>query len=559
MLKIMQQLQIITIEHVLSKHPLCHPCRKDFQAMISFQSLPRFTIFLIAIAVFLFPCFAQALTPLESDAVISSGVDNKFAFATGVNANKPGGVVAVALDGKIVFQRAYGMADVTGGIANSTSAPFYLASASKQFTAMCLLLSQEKGLLALDDEIRRYIPELNPVFDGVRIRHLLNMISAVYDVGTGNQSVNADGMLARLMEEGSYGMVSSELPIGSTMKYNNMNYVLLAIIVERVNNKTLKQFAQDEIFSKLAMTDTVIHDDANLVVAHQPNGYDANLALWTTAATTSPAIGSTGVISTISDLMKWHENFYANQLGSKDQHIINLLETPGLYTSGPKIGQQVSNTALGLPSYACGLMPDTYAGIKRVWHTGRWLGFKTATYRYPDLKMSVFVLLNRDDQSPPAQAVADIFTANVRFASAPPPDTATLSLPYFFQYSATGYPKPTYSLESGSLPDGITLTPNGTLSGIPTTSGDFNGVVKAASGAKTRTQNFNLHIPATEIAPGDINNDGSINLIDTLLILKIVSGIATGNSVYWQADVNNDYNLGMAEAIYTLRKTAELE
>jgi len=455
--------------------------------------------FVIAVlAISLVPYCACSATPLEADATISSGVDSKFYFAYGANADKPGGVVGVMLDGKLVFQRAYGMSDVAGGIPNSTSAPFYLASASKQFTAMSILLCQEKGLLTLNDELRQYIPELDPVFNGVKIQHLLNMISAIQDVGTGNQTNNAYGMLSRLMDEGPYGIVATELPIGSTMKYNNMNYVLLGIIVERVTGKKLSQFAQEEIFSKLGMTETVIHDSAGLVVPNQPNGYDANLALWSTAATTSPATGSTGVISTISDLVKWHQNFYANQLGENKQSLITLMETPGRYTSGAKVGQPVSNPDLGLPSYACGLMPDSLWNangfIKRVWHTGRWMGFKTATYRYPDLNMSVFVLLNRDDQFPPAQAVADLFTANVRFATDPPPATAERGMPYTYKYSATGWPRPTYTLESGSLPTGITLSSDGSISGSPTSAGVYTGAVRATSGPKTRSQNFTIQI-----------------------------------------------------------------
>jgi len=461
------------------------------------KSVPCMVCAMVLLAVlFLWHGPARAVTPLEADAAISSGVDNLFAFATGANANKPGGVVGVVLDGNLVFQRAYGMANVAGGIPNSVTAPFYLASASKQFTAMCVLLCQEKSLLNLNDELRLHIPELDTAFNGIKIQHLLNMISTVYDVGTGNQTYTTDSMLIRLMQEGPYGVVSAEKPVGSTMHYCNMNYLLLGIIVQRVSHKTLRQFAQDEIFAKLGMTETVIHDDPALVVANQPNGYDVTFAVWSTPTTTSPATGFTGVITTLTDLMKWHQNFYANQLGNKNQSLITLMETPGVYTSGPNIGQPVSNVSLGIPSYACGLMPDTYAGNKRVGHGGRWLGYKTNIYRYPDLNLSVFVLLNRDDQYPPFQTVADVFMNNVCFATNPPPATAQQGTLYSFKYSASGAPKPVFTLESGNFPDGIVLNSNGTLAGTPTTPGDFSGVVKATSGSKTRTQAFTIHVDA---------------------------------------------------------------
>jgi len=440
------------------------------------------------------PSSAPAATPLETDTTISNAVNSLFTFATGANAGKPGGIVGVALDGEIVFQRAYGMANVTAGITNSTTAPFYLASCSKQFTGLSVLLCQEKGLLSTSNSIRQYLPELHTNFNGITLQHALNMISAIYDTGTGNQTYTAADMLNGLLQEGEYGVVAAQTPIGSAMNYCNMNYVLLGIIVERVSGKTLRQFAHDEIFSKLGMTDTDIRDNPTMVVTNQPNGYDANLAVWSTASSNSPATGSTGVSSTLADLLKWHENFYINKLGYTNQSLVALFETPGRYTSGPNIGKPVSNLALGLPSYACGVMPDSYSGNARVWHTGRWMGFKTAMCRYPNLHLSVFVLINRDDQLPSFQSVADAFINNVRFAKNPPPSPAQQGTPYRFNYSATGAPKPVFTIQSGTLPNGITLSTNGTLAGTPDTPGDFSGVVVATSGAKTRTQAFAIHV-----------------------------------------------------------------
>ena len=440
------------------------------------------------------PLSASGATPLELDATISNAVDSYFTFATGAKAVAPGGIVGVALDGELVFQRAYGMSDVDAAIPNSTEAPFYLASCSKQFTAMCVLLCQEKGLLSTNDELRLRIPELDPVFDGVKIQHMLNMISAIYDTGTGNQTSTAAEMLAGLLAEGKGGIVSNQLPIGSTMVYCNMNYVLLALIVERVSGKTLRQFTHEEIFSKLGMTNSDIHDSFSIVVTNQPNGYDDSLGLWSTTISNAPATGSTGVSATLADLVSWHENFYSNRLGSSNQNLIARFETPGRYTSGPNIGKPVSNAGMGLPSYACGVMPDTNGVNARVWHTGRWMGFKTAACRYPDLHLSVFVLLNRDDQFPPFQNVADVFLNNVRFANNPPPATARAGTPYHFKYLASGAPRPVFTLQSGTLPDGLVLSGDGTLAGTPTTEGDFSGVVIATSGAKTRTQPFAIHV-----------------------------------------------------------------
>lgn len=454
------------------------------------------------IALFLLAGMALAATPLELEANISNAVNGQFAFATGINTGKPGGVVGVMLDGELVFQRAYGMADVAARIPNSTTAPFYLASNSKQFTAMCVLLCQEKGLLTTNDELRLHIPELHSEFNGVTIQHMLNMISAIYDTGTGNQASTAGDMLAGLMQEGQAGVVAAQKPIGSTMKYCNMNYVLLGIIVERVSHKTLRQFARDEIFTTLGMTHTDIRDSVTMVVTNQPNGYDINLAVWSTASSNAPATGSTGVSTTLADLVKWHNNFNTNQLGNKNQSLIKLLETPGRYTSGTNAGQLVSNSAMGLPSYACGVMPDGYAGNARIWHTGRWMGFKTATCRYPGLNLSVFIMMNRDDQLPSFQAVADVFITNVYFANNPPPSTAQQGTPYQFKYSATGAPRPVFSLESGTIPDGIVLKSDGTLAGTPLKPGDFSGAVKATSGTKTRTQAFMIHVAPQPVVLG---------------------------------------------------------
>ena len=462
--------------------------------MNNFRIIPRVRMLSLLLAFFpALPGIAPAASLLEVDATISNAVDSNFAFATGVNTGKPGGIVGVALDGVFVFQRAYGKADVAAATPNSIAAPFYLASCSKQFTALCVLLCQEKGLLSTNDQLRLHIPELDTAFDGVTIQHMLNMDSAIYDTGTGNQTNKAADMLAGLLLEGSGGIVAAQKPIGSTMKYCNMNYVLLGLIVERVSGKTLRQFEHDEIFTRLGMSNSDVHDDMALVTTNQPNGYDAALALWSTASSNAPATGSTGVSATLADLLKWHENFYTNRLGATNQNLITIMETPGRYTSGSNSGQRVSDNSAGLPSYACGLMPDIYGGNARVWHTGRWMGFKTATCRYPDLHMSVFLLLNRDDQNPAFQPIADVFLNNVRFANIPAANIPQ-GVPYGFSYLASGAPRPSFTLDSGNFPDGLLLSTNGMLAGTATKQGSFSGVVRATSGAKTSTQAFTIHI-----------------------------------------------------------------
>ncbi len=444
---------------------------------------------------FLLPDSADAATPLEIEATVSNAVNAQFSFATGANANKPGGVVGIALDGEFIFQRAYGMADVAGGVPNSTSAPFYMASVSKQFTAMSILLCQEKGLLSTTNEIRQFIPELHTNFNGVKIQHMLNMISAILDTGTGNKTNNANAMLSGLVDEAHLGVVTNQLPVGSYMDYCNMNYVLLGIIVERVSGKTLRQFVQDEIFTKLGMTGADIRDRLDQVITNQPNGYFPDLVtVWSTASSNSPATGSTGVTATLADMLKWHENFYSNRLGATNQSLITTLETKGVYTSGPSSGQPVRETVLDLPSYACGVMPDTYGGNARVWHGGRWVGFKSIACRYPNLHMSVFIMVNRDDQLPDFQIIADIFLTTVRFANTPPPSSVQQGVPFSFKYTATGAPRPVFSLESGSLPEGLMLSTNGMVTGTPTVKGDFSGIVKATSGAKTNSQAFAIHV-----------------------------------------------------------------
>jgi len=214
-------------------------------------------LFSLALSLFLFTPPAHAATPIEVDATISNAVDSQFSFATGANANKPGGVVGVALDGEFIFQRAYGMADVAGAVPNSITAPFYMASVSKQFTAMSILLCQERGLLSTTNELRHFIPELHTNLNGVTIQHMLNMISAIQDAGTGNKTNNANAMLSGLVDEAQWAVVTNQLPVGSYMDYCNMNYVLLGIIVERVSGKTLRQFVHEEIFSKLGMTGSI--------------------------------------------------------------------------------------------------------------------------------------------------------------------------------------------------------------------------------------------------------------------------------------------------------------
>jgi CubicO group peptidase (beta-lactamase class C family) len=325
-------------------------------------------------------------------------------FASFEKPGSPGCAIGVIRDGNFVLRKAYGLASLELEVPLSPQSVFYMGSVSKQFTAASVVLAAEQGFLSLDDDVRRYIPELPDYGHPITLRQILHQTSGfrdffdlIYFSGRNAADFNdPDEIFKLVMRQTGLNNVP-----GAEYLYSNTNYFLLGMVVQRATKKTLAQFAEQNIFQPLGMTHTRFYDDATVVAPGRVAAYDADkngnfLVDWSTRYR---VVGGGGLMSTIDDLLLWDRNFYANRLGKGT--LVKELETRGVLNSGKPI------------NYALGLFWATYRGLRVVGHDGALFGYRTQILRFPEQKFSVLCLCNLSNANPGnlARKVADVYLA----------------------------------------------------------------------------------------------------------------------------------------------------
>ena len=324
-------------------------------------------------------------------------------FAQYDHTNTPGCAVGVFRDGKIVYSRGYGMADLNQGTPISPATVFYIASTSKQFTAMSTALLAEQGKISLDDPVRKWVPELPAYADRITIRNLVHHTSGIRDY-LGLWGLSGRSFADEIPEAVALDLISRQRALdfepGSRYSYSNSGYFLLSVIVKRASGLSLRGYDQANLFGPLGMTSTHFHDNATEVVAHRAEGYQPSSAGGFEIVKTSFAgVGDGGLLTTVLDLAKWDENFFGNRLGTRGQALIDQVTTVGRLNNGDE------------QTYAFGLMKSTYRGQPVVEHTGSFIGFRAQLMRFPTQHFSVAILCNDYTAAPErlAQQVADLY------------------------------------------------------------------------------------------------------------------------------------------------------
>jgi CubicO group peptidase (beta-lactamase class C family) len=313
----------------------------------------------------------------------------------------PGGVAAVIRDGRIVYEKAFGMADLERGVALTPHSVFEIGSVSKQFTAMSILLLEHDGKLSLDDDVRIHIPELPEYEHPITIRQLLHHTSGIRDIETlvplaGWRYTNYYSP-ARLLDLITRQKELNFSP-GSEFLYSNSGYLLLAYIVERVSGETLREFADARIFQPLGMRHTVFWDTPGQIVKDRAIPYSTRpdgghqMEMWYL-----PFAGPSGVYTTVQDLALWDANFYDNKLGGGSA-LIEKMVTPGILEDGKAT------------EYAAGLAVSDYDGQTVFEHGGAWMGFRAQMSRFPGRRLTVILLSNASEVRAPVSSIAQIFS-----------------------------------------------------------------------------------------------------------------------------------------------------
>ena len=317
----------------------------------------------------------------------------------------PGCALAVTRGGEVVYEHGYGSANLDHDIPISRQSVFYVASVAKQFTAASIALLATQGKLSLDDDIRKHLPEMPAYPSPVTVRQLIHHTGGVREyshlmqlAGIRFQDASEEDVLRVITRQKELNFRP-----GDEYAYSNSGYFLLAQIVKRVSGKSLREFADENIFTPLGMAHTRFADDTTEVVKHRATGYSPRRGGgFSVEKAGSGRVGDSGLLTTVDDLILWDGNFYRNKL-SGGEALIGLLLTPGTLNDG------------GKTDYAFGLEVEPYRGAKLFGHGGLYDGFSADMVRFPDERFSVICLCNlfNIESARLTRQVADIYLADV--------------------------------------------------------------------------------------------------------------------------------------------------
>jgi CubicO group peptidase (beta-lactamase class C family) len=317
------------------------------------------------------------------------------------NQTTPGCAVGVAMAGKPVLNKAYGMADLEREVRNTAETIFEAGSVSKQFTAAAVLLLAREGKLSLDDPARKYITELPDYGTPPTIRHMLNHTSGLRDWGS-LEGIAGWPRTSRVYQHAHVVDIlgrqrALNFPPGTRWSYSNSGYNLAAVIVSRVSGMPFAEFTRARIFQPLGMTHTSWRDDHTRVVKNRAIAYDDRKDGFHTEMPFENVHGNGGLLTTVGDLLRWNENFTLPRVG--DASFVAEQQQAGKFTDGRPHG------------YALGLRLGPYKGVTQVEHSGSTAGYRAHLARYPEQRVSVAVLCNASSAQATqyAHAVADVY------------------------------------------------------------------------------------------------------------------------------------------------------
>jgi CubicO group peptidase (beta-lactamase class C family) len=350
-------------------------------------------------------------------------------FATWNRPDSPGCGVGVSRNGAVIYEHGYGMASLERKVPITSSTVFPLASITKPFTAMSVLLAAERGLLSLDDDVSKYIPDWSNRETRVTIRHVLTHTSGLRDAyvlqGWAPHNGNSNDAFIKILSR-QRGLNS--VP-GAEYQYNNGGYLLLGRILERASGQTLGAFADANVFKPLGMTGAYFNGDPVRTAPDHASGYSPQANGWRLVPEGSGYAGNAGMMSSVRDLLLWANNFADARVGTPA--LLARMQTATVLTGG-------QTTPHGM-----GFGFGNYRGARTLRTSGGDVGVASELVLYPDQKLAIAVLCNMDSAvmgglatvnvTDLTNGVADIFFDDLLeprpapSAGAPPPPPVSLS------------------------------------------------------------------------------------------------------------------------------------
>jgi CubicO group peptidase (beta-lactamase class C family) len=312
----------------------------------------------------------------------------------------PGVAVAVVKNGEIIFKKGYGMANLEYDIPVTPKTIFHIASVSKQFTVFSILLLEKDGKLSLEDDIRKYIPEVPDFGETITLRHLATHTSGLRDQWNllALAGWRLDDVITR---EQVMKLISAQKELnfdpGEEFLYCNTGFTLLAEVVSRVSGQSFSTFTDERIFKPLQMENTLFYEDHEMIVPNRAYSYYPDSAGYKKSVLSYANAGATSLMTTVEDLSLWAINFSDPKVG--DETIIQEMNTLGKLNNGETFGG------------AMGQFVGQYKGVEEISHGGADAGFRTYLARYPEQQLSVIVLSNDASFSSGqfAHEVADLY------------------------------------------------------------------------------------------------------------------------------------------------------
>lgn len=298
--------------------------------------------------------------------------------------NYPGGVVGVINSDKISYLNAFGNANLEYEVPNNTETLFNIGSISKQFTAMGIVLLQQKGLLSLNDPVKKFLPDF-PIFQKpITIGHLLHHTSGLRDfhdllamAGWRGDDYRTNEDILRFVQK----QTDLNFEPGEKFMYSNTGYVVLAKVIEEVTKEDFKTWMQRNIFIPLQMTNTYVEDNYQRVVPNKATSYyHSHDRVFEAAQGYWAYTGAGNMYSTTENLLKWAINFYNPQKGWEMS--FEMLQILGKLNNGESL------------TYANGIYVDEVFGKKRIQHAGVVGGYRTFLCVYPEAELGIVVLTN---------------------------------------------------------------------------------------------------------------------------------------------------------------------
>lgn len=338
---------------------------------------------ILAVTLFYNVCLAQNKNRAQQLKKVDSLLEQSY------QKNNPGVALAIIEHGETIYSGKRGISNMEYKIPITDSTAFHIASVTKQFTAFLAVSLEKEGKLSLDDDIKKYLPELKDLPYKISLRQLANHthgLPNLYELAQLKGIEPDDRMTHKDVVAMLLHIKQVNFKPGEKFEYNNTGFVLLAEIIERVCNKPFQEILKEKIFNPMQMSNSLAVDTATLIVKNKAYSYHLKNGKYENYAFNLMANGSSGISTTIDDLSKWAINLQYPSSG--DREIFGEMTKPTTLNSGETI------------RYGLGLETKTYKGLELVFHGGGDAGYRSYILNVPKYQFSVIILGNNGDFKP---------------------------------------------------------------------------------------------------------------------------------------------------------------